>query len=44
MSRRAEQKLLASKKRLIEKTDVIKFYMNRERECNQDQLLKRSKL
>ena len=41
MSRHAERKLDASKKRLVEKIDEIKIYVNGERE---DQLRKTKKL
>ena len=47
MSRHAERKLDASKKRLVEKIDEIKIYVNGEREdqlCDQDQLSKTKKL
>ena len=44
MSRHAERKLAASKKRLVEKIDEIKSYVNGEREWDQDQLSKTSKL
>ena len=44
MSRHAERKLAASKKRLNEKIDEIKSYVNRERECDEDQLRKKNKL
>ena len=44
MSRQAERKLAASKKRLVEKIDEIKSYVNGERECDQDQLRKTNKL
>ena len=44
MSRHAERKLAASKKRLNEKIDEIKSYVNRERECDEDQLRKTNKL
>ena len=44
MSRHAERKLAASKKRLNEKIDEIKSCMNRERECDEDQLRKTKKL
>ena len=40
MSRHAEQKLAASEKRLVEKIDETKSYVNGERECDQDQLRK----
>ena len=42
MSRQAEQKLAASKKRLIEK--VNESYVNGEKQCNQDQLRKTDNL
>ena len=44
MSRHAERKLAASKKRLVEKIHEIKSYVNGERECDQDQLRKTNKL
>ena len=44
MSRYAERKLAASKKRLVEKIHEIKSYVNGERECDQDQLRKTNKL
>ena len=47
MSRHAERKLDASKKRWVEKIDEIKIYVNGEREdqlCDQDQLSKTKKL
>ena len=44
MSRHAERKLAASKKRLNEKIDEIRSCVNRERECDEDQLRKTKKL
>ena len=44
MSRHAERKLAASKKRLLEKINERKCYVNGERECDQDQLRKTNKL
>ena len=38
MSWQTERKLAASKKRLIEKVNEIKSYVNGEKQCNQDQL------
>lgn len=44
MSRHAQRKSAASKKRFIEKIDGIKGYVNKEMECDQDQLRKTNRL